>query len=142
MMFWKGPLGAFGFLQEYASFVEPKPAIEKPANTTSINLACLFKFDPLVKRVHPAPQYRMAPGLGLQLARTERRAEEDPENLRGGVGRLAIVGGGVSSSGSSHPLARNTRVFVIQCALSKVTEFEVASIRIQGDAMVTSGLAH
>jgi hypothetical protein len=45
-MFLKGPLGAFGFLQEKASFVDPKPAIEKPAKTISINLTYLFMFVP------------------------------------------------------------------------------------------------
>ncbi len=43
-MFLKGPLGAFGFFQEKASFVDPKPAIEIPANTISTTLAHLFKF--------------------------------------------------------------------------------------------------
>jgi len=52
-MFLNGPLGAFGFLQEKASFVDPKAAIEKPANTTSINLAYLFKFVLLVPQVCP-----------------------------------------------------------------------------------------
>jgi hypothetical protein len=51
MMFLKGPLGAFGFLQEKASFVDPKAAIEKPAKTTSSNLAYFFKFVLLVLRL-------------------------------------------------------------------------------------------
>ena len=52
-MFLKGPLGAFGFLQEYASFVDPNPAIERPAKTTSISLAYFFKFVPLASSVRP-----------------------------------------------------------------------------------------
>ena len=43
-MFLKGPLGAFEFLQEYASFVDPKPAIEIPAKTISAIVVYFFKF--------------------------------------------------------------------------------------------------
>jgi len=77
-MFLKGPLGAFEFLQEKASFVDPKAAIEKLAKAISINLAYLFMFVPphsaRAKAAIRIQQRRVCAHLETHIS--ARRAEE------------------------------------------------------------------